>query len=103
MPALPRCRVAARTTLGFPDPLPQATPSTIGFIRLPFRGAENGRPDARVQVLFAELTSHARSLMVAAALWDVAGALGALPDWWPPVSYVLAAAAIAAACTAALL
>ena len=51
----------------------------------------------------AELRSHARTLMLSAALWDLAGVLDALPDWWPPVSYVLAAAAIVAACVVALL
>lgn len=42
-------------------------------------------------------------MIVSGALWDVAGALGALPSWWPPVSYVILAAGVAAACIAALL
>jgi uncharacterized membrane protein len=37
-----------------------------------------------------------------AALWDVLGLLQALPPWWPPVSYVMAGAGVAAACLAVL-
>lgn len=37
-----------------------------------------------------------------AALWDVLGLLDALPPWWPPVSYVLAGAGVAAASLAVL-
>ena len=42
-------------------------------------------------------------MFVSAAVWDVSGALGVLPPWWPPVGYVLAAAGVVAACVAALL
>lgn len=37
-----------------------------------------------------------------AALWDVLGAAGVLPPWWPPVSHVLIGAGAAAACLAVL-
>ena len=37
-----------------------------------------------------------------AVLWDVLGTFDALPPWWPPVSYVLAAVGVAAASLAAL-
>jgi uncharacterized membrane protein len=37
-----------------------------------------------------------------AALWDVLGLLDALPPWWPPVSYVMAGAGVAAASLAVL-
>lgn len=50
----------------------------------------------------AELRAYALAMIASAAAWDVAGALGALPQWWPPVSYVCIAAGIAAACLAGL-
>jgi hypothetical protein len=49
-----------------------------------------------------ELRAYAHATIHTAALWDVLGALGALPAWWPPVSYVLAGAGIVAACLAVL-
>lgn len=50
-----------------------------------------------------ELRAYAHAMIHTAATWDVLGTAGLLPAWWPPVSYVLAALAIAAACLAALL
>ena len=38
-----------------------------------------------------------------AVIWDLAGAAGVLPAWWPPVSWYLIGAGIAAACVAALM
>lgn len=48
------------------------------------------------------LRAYAHAMIHSAALWDVLGALRVLPPWWPPVSYVAAAAGIAAACLSAL-
>lgn len=42
-------------------------------------------------------------MLHSAVVWDVLGTAGALPPWWPPVSYVLLAAGIAAACVSVLL
>jgi hypothetical protein len=47
--------------------------------------------------------SYATGVLATAALWDLAGHLGALPPWWPPVSYVLIAAGIASGCIAVFL
>ena len=91
----------ARTAVVFPDPLPPATPTTIGFMHFPFHRAENGRAGARVQVP-ADVRAYAHAMIHTAALWDVLGAFGALPQWWPPVSYVMAAAGVAAASLAVL-
>jgi uncharacterized membrane protein len=38
-----------------------------------------------------------------AVIWDLAGTVGLLPAWWPPVSWYLIGAGIATACVAALL
>lgn len=46
---------------------------------------------------YAHVTIHS------AAVWDVLGALGVLPAWWPPVGYVLVAGGVTAACLAVLL
>lgn len=46
---------------------------------------------------YAHVTIHS------AAVWDVLGALGFLPAWWPPVGYVLVAGGVTAACLAVLL
>lgn len=50
-----------------------------------------------------EVRAYAQAMIHTAAIWDLLGTSGVLPPWWPPVSYVLAALGIAAACTAALL
>lgn len=42
------------------------------------------------------------ALLGAASTWDVAGALGWLPGWWPPVSYAAVAAGIGLASLATL-
>lgn len=39
-------------------------------------------------------------LLAAAALWDLVGVAGVLPDGWPRLSHALAGAGIAAACVA---
>lgn len=49
-----------------------------------------------------EVRAYAHAMIHTAATWDVLGAFGMLPLWWPPVSYVLVAAGIAAACVAVL-
>lgn len=41
--------------------------------------------------------------LVFAPLWDALGWAGALPPWWPPVSWVMIAVGIVAACLAVLL
>ncbi|MGH7466305.1 MAG: hypothetical protein ACREK1_14070, partial [Longimicrobiales bacterium] len=47
-----------------------------------------------------DVRAYAHAMIHTAALWDVLGVFGVLPPWWPPVSYVLAGAGIAAACIA---
>lgn len=49
-----------------------------------------------------DLRAYAHAMIHSAAAWDVMGTAGVLPPWWPPVSYVLAAAGVAAACLAVL-
>jgi uncharacterized membrane protein len=49
-----------------------------------------------------ELRAYAHAMIHTAVLWDVLGAAGALPPWWPPVSHVLIGAGSAAACLAVL-
>jgi hypothetical protein len=49
------------------------------------------------------LRAYTHAMIHTAAGWDVLGASGILPSWWPPVSYVLAGAAVASGCTAVLL
>ncbi|HEX2166014.1 MAG TPA: hypothetical protein VHG09_02140 [Longimicrobiales bacterium] len=49
-----------------------------------------------------ELRAYAHAMIHSAVLWDVLGTLRLLPPWWPPISYVLAGAGIAAACLSAL-
>jgi hypothetical protein len=46
---------------------------------------------------------YAGAALGTAVLWDMAGHGGALPPWWPPVSYVLIGLGIAAGSVAALL
>jgi hypothetical protein len=50
-----------------------------------------------------EVRAYAHVMIHTAALWDVAGAVGLLPPWWPPVSWVCAAAGMAAGCAAVLI
>ena len=50
-----------------------------------------------------DVRAYAHAMIHTAAVWDLLGTSGVLPPWWPPVSYVLAALGIAAACTGALL
>jgi tungstate transport system substrate-binding protein len=52
--------------------------------------------------LRAAAEATALAFLVFAPLWDVLGWSGALPAWWPPVSYVMIAAGIAAGCLAVL-
>jgi hypothetical protein len=47
-------------------------------------------------------TAGAAAFLTVAAIWDVAGAFGWLPRWWPPVSHALVAAGVAAASIAIL-
>jgi hypothetical protein len=49
-----------------------------------------------------QLRAYAHAMIHTAAAWDVLGAFGALPPWWPPVSYVMAGAGIAVGCAAVL-
>ncbi|MBR9989731.1 MAG: hypothetical protein KFH98_08255 [Gemmatimonadetes bacterium] len=53
-------------------------------------------------MLARDLRAYAHAMIHSAAAWDLMGTAGLLPPWWPPVSYVLAAAGIAAACLAVL-
>jgi hypothetical protein len=47
--------------------------------------------------------AYAHVMIHSAAVWDVLGAFGVLPAWWPPVGYVLVAAGVTAACLGVLL
>ena len=49
-----------------------------------------------------ELRAYAHAMIHSAALWDILGVAGALPPWWPPVSYGLVGAGVAAACLSVL-
>jgi hypothetical protein len=61
------------------------------------------RPARGLQRLQEALQHLATGLLGAGSLWDLAGALGALPPWWPPPGYVLVALGIAAGSIAVLL